>query len=1091
MAIGWNDSTSDSDSLVSPAAVTRRRIEADQLSLFHRGAITLGAALVAMGLALLPIPFGAETLVFTCAIAYLVPALWFGPLWGILAAVPAASTMWIQYGAATPSLLAVLEAFCIGLLFRFGLRPLFAGTLFWMVAAIVLFIALDQGFALHGEWVTAAVLPLVGMIGVMAAEVIMHGARRALRLSSPNLHQPIGLTLRYWVTFVTVLPLLLIVLIEGREQLTDAEDQAKISLRHKAETLRLLLDNYVDTHLDVLRLEAGQTRPYETWDEAQMSEQLRGLWHNYPGFISLLIADHEGVIAAAAFADDIGEDIAFAKSSQSVADRSYFTEAKRSGLPFVSNVFRGRGFGNDIISAISVPLTDRNGDFLGIIEGSLNLARFDQLYQLAELDERHEFIIIDGDSKILFYDADSEFRPLQQYFAQDDGNKLTATENLYSAPWTAITKQTYRTAIAPAAGYFVALMWMIPIAMLLARMIAGQLARRFSAPLETIVEQLRARIGLVHSHQFDQLLFPAEGYQEAEEAVQGINALLRTLGRSYDDLEQTIAERDRLNESLNETLNHMDTLVRQRTSDLADALRSAKSANEAKNIFLAKTSHEIRTPMHAIIGINELLRNSNLDSQQSHYTHVIGDAAESLLALIDEILDFSKIETGQLDIRPEALKIQQLLENATALLRERAHNKGLQLSLEIDALPDWILLDAVRARQVLLNLITNAIKFTEQGEIKVSASIVGKKPSQRLRLTVTDTGIGIPVDRLGDVFEPFLQLGDLDAMANRGSGLGLSISKRVVELSGGQIGVDSMVGKGSTFWVEWPLEIPAEIPVEARTESRPEIKTDGAPLLVVDDNSVNRQMLIHQLNYLGLEAEEAAGGISAVAYVERHQPEIVWLDCQMPRVDGFETARRLRKLELDQQPYIIAITAQTSDEARQRCIDAGMNDFVSKPAKLDAIRAAIQRAQGNRSVISELTKPRVDSPADSLDRSVIDNWMEIEQAGDKPVVDEMLVSIQSQLDQILPRIREHIDTGAFAAAKADAHQLKGSTATVGASRMAKLMKQLEQACERNSMTEAKNLLHAAVAERLQLATAIDEVLNRTDVRARLVSDGPQ
>ncbi len=1044
------------------------------VSLPKRLLITLSCAIFGCVLALLPVSIGSQIDIAFPGAAYLIAALWFGPLYGLAAVLPTAALIASEASYAWLGLVPLVEAVAVAQLHRKGLRPLFAAAVFWI--GVVALLLLAPTFNIDPKHLVAAsLLPIIGLISVIAAEPAMRGMRLLLGVRPMYPNAPISVTLRYWLLFVTALPLLAIMLIYGAYQLRDAEERSRSSLIHQAERLGIALDDYVRSHRDILIWQAARLSDNVERNTVSENRLLRQLRSAFPGYLSLITTDVDGQILAVSFSDDPNVDQTVLGQNSSVSDRVYFRQPQRTGLAYVSNVFRGRGLGSDIISAISAPITGADGQFAGIIEASLDLGRFEQVTVRAGTDRSHEQIIVDGANQVLFASANSSFRPLQPYLAQDAGSNdpiLRYSFPLNVAPWTIITRQRYGDAVAEAGMRFNRLLWALPLAGLLATFIARQLARMFSRPLEHIVRQLEGRISLVHRRQFNPLDTPPRGYAEVNRAVSGINALLSSLGNSYDRLEATATERDQLNQSLTETLQQTDSLVRQRTSDLADALRAAKSASDAKNIFLAKTSHEIRTPMHAIIGITELLRTSELTESQDRYAHLIGNAAESLLALIDEILDFSRIEAGQLEIRPEAVRLPELLDNIVELMGERARSKELALKTQYKQLPEWVLLDPVRLRQVLINLINNAIKFTDHGSITVSVDMIESNSAPRLRFAVIDTGRGIPEQQRRRVFEAFAQLDDTDSTQLHGTGLGLAICKRAIELSGGRIDVESTLGEGSTFWFELPLEEPAEPPVEDRDERNDELSPAAQPLLVVDDNPINRQMLSHQLAYLGFDTIEAEDGPEALALFAQQHPPLIWLDCQMPEMDGFEVSRRLRRDQPD--VHIIAITAQSGPETRQRCLEAGMDDYVTKPAKLDDIRAALHRwQQGERGLGAAGAEPghAEDQAVAVLDEEILASWKEVESASDEPVIAEMLDSLQHQMVAETSLMREQLEAGEYHDLSALAHRLKGSAATIGAARIAQVLRRLEQASVSSEKEVCAELIDRLTAERSSLAAA--------------------
>ena len=430
------------------------------------------------------------------------------------------------------------------------------------------------------------------------------------------------------------------------------------------------------------------------------------------------------------------------------------------------------------------------------------------------------------------------------------------------------------------------------------------------------------------------------------------NGLARRQAESL--LEMKGLELTRANQALLETAAFLETRVAERTVELKNALLAAQSANEAKSRFLALMSHEIRTPMNGVLGLAELMRTTPLDDQQSIYVKNILSAGNALSALINDILDFSKIEAGEMTLELLAFDPMMVVNETIEFMQLQAQEKKLALELKVvEPLPPRILNDPLRLRQVLLNLVGNAIKFTEQGKITVSLH----SNQSRLVCTVEDSGVGMSEATLESLFQPFRQADNTTARKFGGTGLGLVICKALVEKMRGKMHVNSTEGRGSIFSVELPLPAQGEfahdsgneaVGVNNDTESaEPKTLLDFSALriLLVDDQPINRLMAASQLKQLGCESvEEAHNGLQALKLLRFKPFDVVLMDMQMPEMDGIEATKGLRQLTLTPQPVVIAMTANAYSEDRQACMDAGMDYFLAKPVKLDALRTAIQEA---------------------------------------------------------------------------------------------------------------------------------------------------
>jgi two-component system, sensor histidine kinase len=547
--------------------------------------------------------------------------------------------------------------------------------------------------------------------------------------------------------------------------------------------------------------------------------------------------------------------------------------------------------------------------------------------------------------------------------------------------------------------------------------------------------------------------------------------------------------------------------------EIDDAREEALSATRAKSAFLAAMSHELRTPLNAVVGLSSLLAEEDLSGPLRAKVEGIQTSAASLLALIGQILDFSKIEHGKVELSPEPSSLRDLLSSALAVVEVGARQRGLGLVEEIDPrCPAWVLVDSTRLKQVLVNLLANAVKFTERGTVGISAepcTLPGG--GEGLSFGVKDTGIGIAPEALGRLFQPFTQVDASTSRLYGGSGLGLAIARQLCEAMGGTLTAESTPGQGSCFRFTVAAR-PAQPPALVQRTARAEVR--GLRVLVVDDNELNRMVAKEMLVRLGCHPLVAAGGEQAVALWEQERPPVVLMDVQMPRMDGLAATRLLRERSGDPlRPWVMALTASALREDELRCREAGMNDYLAKPIPLEALRGALSRAvQATGAALAPEETIAADAPFARVGRvksnPVLESAPPVAQplfiahppkpqrplpdgdipAGAEPVLElatlqaifggcvdddplllrELLHSFEASGRKNLELLRQAVEIGNAPQLRAAAHSLRGSAAMLGGARV-------REACAR--------LEEAAIAGQTDCAAMIDRVEREVTVFA--------
>jgi signal transduction histidine kinase/DNA-binding NarL/FixJ family response regulator len=504
--------------------------------------------------------------------------------------------------------------------------------------------------------------------------------------------------------------------------------------------------------------------------------------------------------------------------------------------------------------------------------------------------------------------------------------------------------------------------------------------------------------------------------------------------------------------------------------DLLRAREAAIDASSAKSDFLTQMSHEIRTPINAVMGMAQLLLGTTLSKEQQEYAQTIRQSVESLLSVVKDVLDISKIEAGKFDMETVDFQLENELRDTSSMLLHLVKGKGLQFSSTVDpSIPKVLRGDSGRLKQILVNLIGNAIKFTDEGRISILVLQQDEcEDSVVLRFEIEDTGIGIPQEMHSKIFEMFTQVDMSPSRKFGGTGLGLSISRRLVEMMGGEVGFQSKEGIGSVFWFTVRLETlrrnsPALPPVRVELETVSEttieesrLEKSSVSILVVEDNPINQKIVVRLLEKKGFHVDAVDSGMDALSAIENDPYDIILMDCQMPEMDGYETTRRIRQWEVETKAVplpIIAVTANALKGDRERCLLVGMNDYLPKPVDTEVLVSTLEYwVQWRRTILSKLSSKRA-----GLDASRIKNLKKMSSEMDGSLFAELLSLFKTNSPGHLKKIETAIRSKNAELLGKEAHYLKSSSANLGAAEMSDVCRKLEMIAENGSLDDAAEL----------------------------------
>jgi len=904
---------------------------------------------VAAGLNLIPIVATGQTPILLGPFIYLPLVMLLPVPWAVIAAaIPMAVTVLTQHH---PFILIISAAEALWLAWWLrgkGRSAVVADLAFWAIAGVPLIVALYGGVAARPAAIVTAVaiIQLANHFVVVAISsfVVRHSGVASWitgRPSEPPRVRQVQLDAAFLLALVPLLFVGFGVAVTVRAY---HEEQGRIVLTETARRVSQQMELFLEHHEAVIANVAAVAGRGSAPVEILIEEGKRA----HPEFITMLMADSDGIIRHAVPAEALP-----AVQGMSVADREYFQIARDQRTSYVSGVFRGRGFGNDIIVAISAPILDTAGRFQGVVQGALRVQEFARQIVGPDHTETFELVIADRYGRVIFADPDTGVAPLTKVDVLPQAALLRLPagarfefdhklENRNAVPYVAYAAHAERghggmvIAQRPLFVGVEGLTWLLAVFCgVMAAVIGAALwvARNVRSlmvvPLEDFAAEAtrQAELGTVAPIARETKGTPYEVVM----VFDAFNQLATQLRGTYDMLRKHNAE--------------LDHKVDERTKELQVAREQAEAANRSKTEFLAMTSHEIRTPLNAIIGVAAALQDDARDSETRDLLQTIRISGVRLLNVVNDVLDLSRAEAGRLELHLAPVEVGALLGEVEQLFRLRARKQGLALRLDLDGIaPLWVESDALRLQQILINLVGNSLKFTRSGSVTLSVSRVDDADNLLLRFAVIDTGLGIAPEHQSRLFEPYVQLPEGAASRVRGTGLGLAISRRLVALFGGELALQSEVGQGSEFYFSVKtrqVSPPAPTPVQVASP------IVGVRVLAADDNLANQEVLRLMLEPHCARLDVVSSAREAIECLEREEYEVALIDLEMPGGDGYSVAETVRKdPRFDgRKGLLVAISAHSRSDVWPRCEASGFDAFIAKPIDRRELLELVRQAQ--------------------------------------------------------------------------------------------------------------------------------------------------